>query len=348
VAKIGVSIVGGTGYGAGELLRYLASHPKAEVVSVISSSKGGESVSSMHSHLRGFYDMPFSSKLSVDDFSDCEHVVVFAGLPHGVSAAEVPRLAETVAAVKGKVIDLSGDHRLRIQAEHAEFYGSSARDEDFAGKFAYGLTEINREQISGARLVANPGCLASACILAAAPFAGEVVGNIVFDAKTGISGAGRTPSDVTHLPLRHGSMQAYKVLNHRHEPEIAQALCDVSGTKPSTFFVPHLLPTTRGIYVGAYFEVSGDISQKEAEETLRSFYEASPFVRVENTPPELRNVVGTNFCDLQVIVRGRQVVVLGALDNLGKGMAGTAIQNMNIMCELSETTGLDTPSLGLV
>lgn len=347
--RIGVAILGGTGYGAGELLRLLTFHDEAEVVSVVSSSQAGKAVTDSHSFLRGFYDLKFDAELNLERLSGFSRFVVFAALPHGVSAVEVPRVWDQISKLGGKIIDLSGDYRLSDEDEHKVFYGTTERSNEFQKLCVYGLPELNRERIRSASAISNPGCLASACILTALPFMERISGSVVFDAKTGISGAGRIPSDVSHLPHRHASMQAYKVLSHRHEPEIRQ--CLLQGSKAEdfqSFFVPHLLPATRGIYVTSYITLLSEHSEGELFEMAKQSYDGHPFVRLIDKAPELRDVVGTNYFDMSLFVRGRQLVVIGALDNMGKGMAGVAIQNMNLLFGLDETKGLLQPSMGLI
>ena len=345
--QIGVAILGGTGFGAGELLRLLVRHSAVQVVSVVSSSQAGSRVSDQHPHLQSFYDeLVFDGELPLKSLENFEHQVVFAALPHGKSAEGIQALLARPGSERLRVIDLSGDFRLKnIQsrkAHYAESANSPLQDE-----FVYGLTEINRNAVVGARLVANPGCLSSACALAVLPLTtGEFVGSIVFDAKTGTSGAGKTPSETKHHPLRNSSMTAYKVLEHRHEPEILEAIGDIEGSRIETVFVPHLLPSSRGIYATAYLKLPNSVTTAELTKRYEQFFANSPFVRIRKKPPELADVLGSNFCDISVCARGRQVVAMAALDNLVKGMAGQAIQNLNLMTGLPESFGIWAPGLG--
>ena len=345
--SIGVGILGGTGYGAGELLRLLVAHPEVEVISVTSTSKVGAAVSSVHSHLTGFYDLKFSERLDLERLGKCKHSVVFAALPHGASASGIAELLQHAGAETLKLIDLSGDFRLQSATQRQKHYPEAVASPELRARFVYGLSEINRESIRAASYVANPGCLASACILAARPFAeGGYRGPIVFDAKTGTSGAGRSPSEAMHHPTRHSNSAAYKVLEHRHEPEILQGLGDIEGERIESTFVPHLLPTARGIFATAHLTLDREASTEELRELYRRFYQHSPFVRVRDGSPDLHDVLGSNFCDVSVFARGKQVVCMATLDNLVKGMAGQAIQNLNLMCGLPETSGLWAPALG--
>ena len=344
--RIGVSIFGGTGYGAGELMRLLAGHPEAEVVSVISSSSAGKEVSAHHTHLKGFCDFPFSAELKTESLKGCAQKVVFFSLPHGASASTIGSLLPVLEGEKMKVIDLSGDFRLKDEELRKKHYGDDKGREELIGRFIFGLSELNREKIVKAQYLSNPGCLASACILAAAPLvAGRAAGDIVFDAKTGTSGAGRTPQANFHHPEVHTGAFAYKILEHRHEPEIAQALSETGGRKVDISFVPHVIPLSRGIYATAYLTLVEKSSREELLDCYRRFYENCPFIRIRTTAPHLADVTGSNFCDITVVVRGKRVVAVAALDNLVKGMAGQAIQNMNLMCGLPEETGLLIPSL---
>jgi len=378
---IHVAILGASGYGAGELLRLLTQHAAAEVVSVTSTSRVREPVSRVHPHLRGFYDLTISETVNLPRLLDAEQAVVFSTLPHGASGAAIDGLLRQIerggganeAGARVKVIDLSADFRLRDERLHAVHYPESAAMPERRRAFVYGLPELYREEIRRARFVANPGCLATAAILAAAPLArdGRFSGPLVIDAKTGSSGSGSSLKETTHHPTRHADFRAYKPLAHQHEPEILQALNDPHGQRVRLSFVPQSMDAARGIYVTAHLALDAHRSERDAQsapppgegrgggltetgtEALRerylSFYADCPFIRVLDEPPTLQDVVGSNFCDISVAARprpsgGAQVIVMAALDNLVKGMAGTAIQNMNLMCGLEETTGLWSPS----
>ena len=346
-SKIGTAILGGTGYGAGELLRFLCRHPQAEVVSVVSSSKANTSIADTHLHLRGFLDKMFDAQLDLDCLENFEHSVIFAALPHGASSKAILQLMPRVQASGTKIIDLSGDLRLKSEALRLRHYPEVQVEQETVDSFIYGLTELNREQIASAQFIANPGCLASSAILACAPLAANFKLQAVnIDAKTGTSGAGRSPKADFHHPEIHGNMWAYKVLEHRHEPEIIQALENISTSEVELNFVPHVIPAARGIYVTAYALLAEEVERQSLLELYSAFYQNSPFIRLSQSIPQLHQVVLSNFCDIGVFVRARQVVVLAALDNLVKGMVGQAIQNMNIMCGLPETKGLWEPAPG--
>ena len=348
---VSIGILGGTGYGAGELLRLLAQHPAAQVVSVVSTSSAGGSIVDAHPHLAGVYDGVFDAELSLEVMKRFPYRVVFSALPHGTTAETVQRLLPAFERDKIRVIDLSADFRLEDPAQHKRFYPESESPAVLRKRFVYGMPELKREQIATSTYVANPGCLATASILALLPLTkldGGITGNVVFDAKTGTSGAGRGLQQNLHHPMRHASVAAYKMLEHRHEPEIRQGLGDAGGERFSTLFVPHLLPVSRGIFVTAYLTLPQAITTADLIEQYRSFYAPHPFVRVRTGSPELHAVVGSNFCDVSVVSRGSQVVAMAALDNLIKGMAGQAIQNMNLQLGFLETAGLQAAALGLL
>lgn len=341
--QVGVAILGGSGYGAGETVRLLTHHPDAEVVCVVSSGSAGQQISEAHPHLRGFCDGAFADDVEWDALCAYRDRVLVSAQPNGVSGKQVAELAPMCRERGVRVIDLSGDLRLADPETHRLHYPESPLEQTLRQQVVYGLPELAREQVRAAHVVANPGCLATACILAAAPFASAVRGRIVFDAKTGSSGAGKSPRETTHHPVRHSNFFAYKPLTHQHEPEIVQALTRVAGSAPECVFVPQSMAVSRGIYVTAHMMLADTLAAASATARVTDFYADSPFVRVCDGPPELQNVVGSNFCDIGVAARGNHLVVMAALDNLVKGMCGTAIQNLNLMCGLPETTGLWHP-----
>jgi len=342
---IHVAILGASGYGAAELLRLFTQHPAVRVTSVTSTSHVGEPVDRVHPHLRGFYDLPVSAEIDRDLLLSAEHAVVISALPHGASGPAVDKLLTQIPDTKLRVIDLSGDLRLQDAATHQRHYPESPLLRERRASFTYGLPELNRTAISKARCVANPGCLATAAILSAAPLmTAGLRASVSIDAMTGSSGSGRQLKDTTHHPTRHADFRAYKALSHQHEPEILQAWGDPLGERIELGFVAHSMPTARGIFVTTHVTFPEAPAAGELQKRYRAFYEKSPFVRVVDESPTLQDVVGSNFCDVHVASRGRQVVAMATLDNLVKGMAGAAIQNMNLMCGLPETTGLWMPS----
>ncbi len=348
--KVHVAILGASGYGAGELLRLLTQHPHARVIAAVSHSSPGSAIAKFHPHLRGFYDLAACAKLDLAPLLDADHAVIFSALPHGESGAAIAELLELLDARRdggrARIVDLSGDLRLRDIAAHQRFYPETPAFETLRPLAVYGMPELAREQIRAARVVANPGCLATAAILAAAPLIdGGFRGTVVIDAKTGSSGSGKALKETTHHPTRHADFRAYKPLAHQHEGEITQAWGDPLAERITLSFVPQSMDVSRGIFATAHLTLPEPTTSAALRAKFASYYANSPFIRIVDDSPTLQDVVGSNFCDLALAARGRHVIAMAALDNLIKGMAGSAIQNMNLMCGLPETCGLWTPSL---
>jgi N-acetyl-gamma-glutamyl-phosphate reductase len=247
----------------------------------------------------------------------------------------VPKLPKNI-----KIIDLSGDFRIDDVDIFKQFY--KLEKSDLQSEFVYGLTEINREQIKQAHKIANPGCFATATLLALAPVvkSGLLTGKIIVDAKTGSSGSGAKAAANTHHPQRMNSFFAYKPFTHQHVPEISQCLKSVGCFENDFVFMTHSLPVSRGIFASCYAEFSEEISQKDLRQIYQDFYQDSFFVRIVENSPDINWVKITNFCDIAVNVQGKQVVVFSAIDNLVKGAAGQAVQNMNLMFGLNEKNWL--------
>jgi N-acetyl-gamma-glutamyl-phosphate reductase len=339
--KIRVGIFGGSGYGGAELLRILLFHPAAEVALVTANEHAGKAVGEVHRNLHGLTDLRFER--APEDFESLPQLdCVFLALPHGQALEIAPRLPTGV-----KVVDLSGDFRLRDAAEFREHYGREHTAAELQREFVYGLTEFNREEIRRARLVSNPGCFATATLLGLGPLAasGALEGRVVVDAKTGSSGSGAKPAANTHHPQRMNSFYAYKPFTHQHVPEIEQALRAVgAGGRWSSelVFMTHSLPVSRGIFASIYAELAegAELTAEELAAAYADFYRGSFFVRLVSGSPDINWVKTTNFCDIGFAARGRQVAVFAALDNLVKGAAGQAVQNMNLMFGLEERAGL--------
>lgn len=334
--KIRIGIYGGSGYGGSELLRILLFHPNAEIVFVTANEHAGKSVSEVHRNLSGltkliFRTAPQDAEALVD--LDC----VFLALPHGQAMDVVPRLPGKV-----KVVDLSGDFRLRDPKIFEQHYGRAHTAMQAQREFVYGLTETNREAIRGARLIANPGCFATSTLLGLAPLVanGLVSGRVIVDAKTGSSGSGAKAAANTHHPQRMNSFYAYKPFTHQHVPEIEQELESVGDWKSELVFMTHSLPVSRGIFASIYVEVKEDLTEQRLSSIFEAYYRDSFFMRLVKGSPDINWVKTTNFCDLGFATRGRQVVIFSAIDNLVKGAAGQAVQNMNLMFGLDEKTGL--------
>jgi len=336
---IKVGIVGGTGYTGVELLRLLAQHPMVELKAVTSRTEAGMLVSQMYPNLRGRVDLPFSEP-TLESLGACD--VVFFATPNGVAMKQVPELL----AQGVKVIDLAADFRLKDPAEWQQWYGMPHTSPDLLAEAVYGLPEVNREAIKTARLVANPGCYPTAVQLGFLPLlkAGLIDSqSLIADAKSGVSGAGRKAEVATLLCEAGDSFKAYGVAGHRHLPEIKQGLATMSGASVGLTFVPHLLPMIRGIHATLYARLSADVSDIQA--LYEQTYQNEAFVDVlpAGSHPETRSVRGANMCRMAVHrpQGGDTVVILSVIDNLVKGAAGQAVQNMNIMCGLPETTGLN-------
>jgi N-acetyl-gamma-glutamyl-phosphate reductase len=334
--RIKVGIFGGSGYGGSELLRILLFHPNVEVAFVTANEHAGKPVGEVHRNLHGLTDLRFikaPEELGLLDDVDC----VFFALPHGQAMTIVPSLPPHV-----KAIDLSGDFRLRDESLFQKHYKQQHTAMQAQRDFVYGLTETNREAIRNERLIANPGCFATATLLGLAPLVanGLLNGRVVVDAKTGSSGSGAKAAANTHHPQRMNSFYAYKPFTHQHVPEIEQELSQVGDWTNELVFMTHSLPVSRGIFASIYAETKRELSEAELRQVFADYYRGSFFVRLVDGSPDINWVKTTNFCDLGFAARGQQVVVFSAIDNLVKGAAGQAVQNMNLMFGLEETTGL--------
>ena len=328
-----VGIIGGTGYTGSELLRILAKHPEAEVVAVSSRREKGRKIHEVHPHLKGFYDIEFVDPTE-GIFLECD--VVFTAVPHGEAMRYVPELYESGV----KVIDLSADYRLKKDV-YERVYGK--KHEAYI-EAVYGLPEIRREEIKKARLVANPGCYPTGTIPAVAPLADqEIVERVVFDSKSGITGAGATPTDFTHYPNLHEAVVPYKITDHRHYYEMEQELKRFQEDIKISF-TPQVFPGSRGILTNAHVFLRGDLDQEEIKKLFRDFYRNCYFVRFQKTV-RLSYVRGSNFIDISINKGSDRVVIVTAIDNLVKGASGQAVQNMNLMFGLEEWVGLDYPPL---
>ncbi len=332
-----VAILGATGYTALELIKILLRHPEVEITVLTSRSDGNPHVASVHPQLAGRIDLRMEDlgPVAAASRADC----VFCCLPHGAAADVVPHLLG--AGVK--VVDFSADYRLSSPQVYQEWYGLKHSDPDRLGKVVYGLPELFRERICGAQFVANPGCYSSSAILALAPFLkGRLIDpqSIIVDAKSGVSGAGRTPKLMYHYPECNESITAYNVGRHRHTPEIEEILGTASGSEVRVIFTPHLVPMDRGILATSYSQPSGNLTEEQALATLREFYADEPFIRVVDHLPGSKDTSDTNFCDVTArVVRGK-LITISCLDNLIKGASGAAVQNFNLMHGFPETTAL--------
>lgn len=334
--KLKIAIFGGSGYGGSELLRILLAHPNAEIQFVTANEQAGKSVSDVHRNLLGLTELKFiKAPEDVGNLQDLD--CAFFALPHGQAMEIAPRLPANV-----KVIDLSGDFRISDAEVFAKHYGREHTDMASQSQFVYGLTETNREAIKSATRIANPGCFATATLLGLAPLVANnlLSCRVIVDAKTGSSGSGAKAAANTHHPQRSNSFYAYKPFTHQHVPEIEQQLKAVGEWNNELIFMTHSLPVARGIFASIYCETKQELPATAARELFTEFYRDSFFVRFVEGSPDINWVKTTNFCDLGFAARGRQLVVFSAIDNLVKGAAGQAVQNMNLMFGLEETTGL--------
>lgn len=334
---IKVGIVGGTGYAGVELLRILAQHPAAEIVAITSRTTFGEPVWKMFPNLRGYLDLEVQdAKTTRLDHCD----VVFFATPNGVAMQQAPELLE--AGVR--VIDLAADFRLQDVPDWERWYGMKHACPEWVAKAVYGLPEVNRAAIREARLIANPGCYPTAVQLGFLPLveAGVVeLSHLVADVKSGVSGAGRKPELHVLYSEASDNFKAYGVAGHRHLPEVRQGLAARAGAPVGLTFVPHLVPMIRGIHATLYGRIRTDV---DLQDLFEKRYAGEPFVDVmpKGSCPETRSVRAANLCRIAVHrpQDGDTVVVLSVIDNLVKGAAGQAVQNMNIMFGLEETAGL--------
>jgi N-acetyl-gamma-glutamyl-phosphate reductase len=343
--KLRIAIAGASGYAGAELVRLAAAHPDFEIAAVTSEKSAGQSVASVFPSLTGIVQHTFEA-LAPEALADRADAL-FLALPHTKSQDPV-----ALCMKAGKlVVDLSADYRLKDVAAYETWYQTPHAHPALLREAVYGLPELHRSAIANAKLVASPGCYPTAAILQLAPlFAKGLVqpDSIVIDAKSGISGAGRSPALPYHFPEAHESLEPYKIGKHRHIPEIEQELSGVMGM-PGTVtiaFTPHLVPMNRGILSTAYCKLKTDIKLPELRAMYHEFYKGERFIRLyEDIVPNPRYIKGSNYCDIGIYTDARAgwVVTVAAIDNLVKGAAGQAIQAMNLMMGIPEETGLTAP-----
>ncbi len=344
--SIRVAIVGPTGYTGLHLIERLLRHPGAKLTYLASARKELPDIAEVFPRLAGRLTASVSVCRPIDVQAIAREAdVVFLGLPHKVAMTYAGPLLDAGL----RVIDLSADYRLRDADLYEQVYNNPHIDTEHLGQAVYGLPELYRESIAKASLIANPGCYPTAATLAISPLLAKGLvqaDNIIVNAASGTTGAGRSPKLITHFPEHNESYSAYgQIGGHRHQPELEQTLDQVAGEETSVLFVPHLLPIDQGILETIYLQpTANDITEEELFETLERAYENEPFVRVRNDLPNVKYVCNTNFCDLSVrlVESGpvTHIVVFTAIDNMIKGASGQAIQNMNIMFGQDETAGL--------
>ncbi len=339
-----IGIVGATGYTGVELLRILASHSAVSVHKVTSRAHVGTRIDAMFPNLRGHYDIEFSDP-NAGDLAECD--LVFFATPNGIAMKHTAELL----AQGVKVIDFSADYRIKDVDVWSQWYGMEHASPDLIKEAVYGLPEINREHIQHARLVANPGCYPTAVSLGILPLLENRLINahgIIADCKSGVSGAGRGAAVATLLAEASDNFKAYGVAGHRHLPEISQTLSLVANEPVELTFVPHLLPMIRGIHATVYIETINGQSQQDLQTLFEERYAQEAFVDVMpiGSHPETRSVKSSNLCRIAVHrLSHHRVVILSVIDNLVKGAAGQAVQNMNLMLGLDEENALEAPAL---
>ncbi|MCC6556765.1 MAG: N-acetyl-gamma-glutamyl-phosphate reductase [Phycisphaerae bacterium] len=340
------AILGGSGYGAAEIIRRLLIHPDVELVRVASIDYIGEPLGAAHPHLEGLTDLRFE-KLEPEAAAEGVDVVLL-GLPHKVSATAVPRL---VKGSQAKIVDLSGDFRLKDPASYERYYGAAHPCPELLAGAVYGLPELNRDAIRAARVIASPGCFATTIILGLLPLAraGLLDGPVDTVGITGSSGSGAAPQATTHHPVRAQNLRTYKPLQHQHIPEISETLTSAGARAFGIHFVPVSAPLTRGIFATSFVEIDASIPPERVAEAFAAAYEGEPFVRrPRKRLPEVVAVSGSNYAEVGFevgpIEDGRRTVAcFSAIDNLIKGGAGQAIQSMNITLGLDEAATLADP-----
>ncbi len=334
--QLRAAIFGASGYTGGELMRLVSRHSSVVLDKVFAKSLAGSLVSEVHSW--------HEEETIFQEFSGIDEVdaeICFLALPHGESMDIAPALLS-----QGKiVIDLSGDHRLKDTALFEKYYKKPQTSGEILNEAVYGLPEWNSEAIRAGRFVSNPGCYATSAVLALAPVLVDRMiepDSIIINSMSGVSGAGRKAAVEYSFVEVNENIRAYKVGDHQHIPEIETVLSDISGEPVKITFTPHLIPITRGIYSTITAELSSSYSNDDVQEAFGKHYANKPFVRLTNTAPEIRKVANTNFIDIyaQVLPERNQVIIISTLDNLVKGAAGQAIQNMNLVCGFPETEGL--------
>ena len=335
------SIIGASGYAGEELIRLLHGHPNVEIAHLTSERHTGERISTLYSHLLNIYNKELESMEDVRRIA-ADSDVLFIALPHG----HAMKIAKSVSDLPLRIIDLGADYRFADTSVYEAWYHVDHIDPD--ADRAYGLAELYRDQVRSAHIIGIAGCYTSASILALAPLVKArlvQMDSILVDAVSGVSGAGRTPKESTHFPEFYDSFTAYGAVSHRHTPEIEQALSNVGGAAVTINFTPHLAPISRGILATCYAKMNEGVTPEQIDAAFAEMYADEFFIRLlgRGAYPATKYVRGTNFCDIawHIDPRTQRVIVFSAIDNLVKGAAGQAIQNMNIAFGLDERAGLD-------
>lgn len=335
-----VSIIGVTGYSGIELVRLLLQHPYVEIVSIHSHSQNGKEIAEYLPHLKQLLDLPLEPINSTEVMAKAE--LVFFATPSGISK----EIATAFVEADFPIIDLSGDFRLKTDGQYEKWYKNSSAPFDFLQNAHYGLADFYSKPTS--KLIANPGCYATGTLLSLAPLVEQELietDSIIVDAKSGLSGAGKNLSEASHFVNCNENMTLYKMNSHQHIPEIMQQLQKWDQSIPAIQFSTSLIPVTRGIFITTYARSKEKLTQEQLWQVYRSFYQAKPFIRVQeqNVYPNLRQIIGSNFCDIGVAYNEvtNIITVVTVLDNLVKGAAGQAVHNLNHLAGWPETTGLN-------
>lgn len=345
--KLKIAIIGASGYTGAELIRILLNHPKVEISALIANSNAGQKIDQLYPHLV-HYNLPDLKKLDEIDFSEID--VAFGCLPHTTSQETFKKLLDDGKNTHLKIIDLSADFRLDDVADYEKWYGNEHVAEELQPQAIYGLTEINRDKIKKSSLIACPGCYPTSALLPLIPLLENDLiekNDIIIDSKSGTTGAGRAAKQANLFCEINESVKAYAIGNHRHIGEIEQELSKVSTSEIQIDFTPHLLPINRGIISTIYAKINPKFSIEDIKNCLNTKYEDESFVRIIEGEPNIKNVVGTNFC----LITARKartentVILVSVIDNLCKGASGQAVQNMNIICGFDETEGLQLAPL---
>ena len=342
---IKIGIAGASGYTGLELIRLLVGHPGVELTVLTSETFQGQNIAEVFPSLNGIVDLelrPLDNNIA----KDCQ--VLFLALPHTMAMSKLPDYLQSDC----KIIDLSADYRLKDPKAYTDWYSVTHTNPELLEKAVYGLPELHRQAIQSAQLVANPGCYPTSVVLALAPLLKTDwvdLDSIISDSKSGVSGAGRKPSLTTHYAEVNEGVSPYSLADHRHTPEMEQELSTLAGKPMRLTFSPHLIPMTRGMLSTVYINLNQTITDEKLVEHYRNFYKGESFIRVLNPGSfaSSQHVLSSNFCDigLKVDSRNQRLIITSALDNLIKGASGQAVQNMNIILDLDEKTGLMAPAI---
>jgi N-acetyl-gamma-glutamyl-phosphate reductase len=342
--KLKVGILGATGYTGAELLKILVTHAEVSIIWLTSEKFAGKKISDVFQHLRNFCDIECKSVARMKELEKAD--VVFSCLPHGTSMHFVSRILDSGASV----IDFSADFRFSSTALYEDLFKTAHKHGGYLKDAVYGLPEMNRESIKNARLVANPGCYSTGVILGVLPIVkGNLlkVNSIIADAKSGVSGGGRAPTLTHHFSEMNENIGLNMSAAANQRPEMEEAIRIFSGNKVDITFIPHTVSISRGILTTVYCEIDNKAAPEEIHSLYSEFYDREPFIRGHRIGeyPELKDVRHTNYCGIGVGIYGDKFVAVTALDNLGKGASGQAVQNMNIMCGFPETLSLARPGI---